>query len=185
MKSNTYNTGGKPTEKRTIKISIILYSVLLCCAAIDLVLSYNYFVNDTEIFVSSESNVEFVHFLTEGDFPVHNFIKFIIALPLLLFLLSWFDLLHENISGSAMFYIERFGRTFTLAIPGFFCISYAFSGFTWYTNSHVIYDILSMTETMIRSSIIIVACSLFLLTFYLVITSFFFMQSTKNKIHPL
>lgn len=66
-----------------------------------------------------------------------------------------------------MFFIERFGRTFTLAIPSLFCISYGCSGFTWYTNSHVIYDILSVIDTMIHGSIMIMLCSLFLLTLFL------------------
>lgn len=156
-----------------------MYAALLLCAVVDFSLSYNYYVYDTKIFVTSESNVEFVNFLTEGDFPVHNLIKFIIALPLLLFILSWFDLLHESMSNTTMFFIERFGRTFTLAIPSLFCISYSCSGFTWYTNSQFIYDILSVVETMINSSIMIVLFSLFLLTFYLLINSFSFMRSTK------
>lgn len=156
-----------------------MYCALLCCAVIDFTLSYNYFLSETEVFVNTESNVEFVNFLTDGDFPAHNFIKFIIALPLLLFLLSWFDVLRESMSSNTMFYIERFGRTFTLAIPSLFCISYSCSGFTWYTNSQVIYDILSVVETMIYGSIMIVICSLFLLTLYLVLHSFSFMRSTK------
>jgi len=144
-----------------------MYSVLLFCAVVDLTLSYNYFLSETEIFVNTESNVEFVNFLTDGDFPYHNFIKFIIALPLLLFILSWFDILHESISSNTMFFIERFGRILTLAIPSLFCISYSCSGFTWYTNSQFIYDILSLVETMINGFIMIVLFSLFLLTFYL------------------
>ncbi len=144
-----------------------MYSVLLCCAVLDLTLSYNYFLSETEIFVNTESNIEFVNFLTEGDFPFLNFIKFIFALPLLLFVLSWFDILRDSVSSSTMFYIERFGRTFTLAIPSFFCISYSCSGFTWYTNTPFIYDILSVVQTMIHGSIMIVVFSLFLLTLYL------------------
>jgi hypothetical protein len=144
-----------------------MYLALLLCAVVDFTLSYNYFLYDTEIFVNTESNVEFVNFLTEGDFPFHNFIKFIVALPLLLFILSWFDIFRESMRSNTMFFIERFGRTFTLAIPSLFCISYSCSGFTWYTNSHVIYDVLSVVETMIHSSIMIVLCSLFLLTLYL------------------
>ena len=103
----------------------------------------------------------------EGDFPFHNFIKFIIGLPLLLFTLSWFDILHESISSNTMFFIERFGRTFTLAVPSLFCISYSCSGFTWYTDSQFIYNILSLIETMINSSIMLVIFSLFFLTLYL------------------
>jgi hypothetical protein len=103
----------------------------------------------------------------EGDFPFNNFIKFIIGLPLLLFTLSWFDILHESISSNTMFYIERFGRAFTLAVPSLFCVSYSCSGVTWYTDSQFIYDILSLVETMINSSIMIVLFSLFLLTFCL------------------
>jgi hypothetical protein len=144
-----------------------MYVALVLCAVVDLTLSYNYYVYDTKIFVNTESNVEFVNFLTEGDFPILNFIKFILALPLLLFILSWFDIYHESMSSTTMFFIERFGRTFTLAIPSLFCISYSCSGFTWYTNSQVIYDILSVVERMIQGSIMIVLFSLFLLTLYL------------------
>jgi hypothetical protein len=144
-----------------------MYSVLLFCAVVDLTLSYNYFLSKTEIFINNESNIEFVNFLIEGDFPINNFIKFIIGLPLLLFILSWFDALHESICSNTMFFIERFGRILTLAVPSLLCISYSCSGFTWYTDSQVIYDILSVVETMITSSIMLVLCSLFLLTFYL------------------
>lgn len=146
-----------------------MYVVLLLCAVVDLALSYNYFLSDTENFVNTESNVEFVKFLIEGDFPFHNFIKFIIAFPLLLFLLSWFDIFHESMRSTPMFLVERFGRTFTLAIPSLFCVSYSFSGFTWYTNSHVLYDILAVVDTMIQGSIMIVVCTLFLLTIYLLL----------------
>ena len=85
-----------------------MYFALLCCAVVDLTLSYNYYLSDSEIFVNTESNVEFVNFLTDGVFPAHTFIKFIIALPLLLFIFSWFDVLHDSIRGNTMFYIERF-----------------------------------------------------------------------------
>jgi hypothetical protein len=158
---------------------------LLLCAIVDLTLSYNFFLNETEIFVTTESNVEFVNFLTEGNVPVQNLIKFIIALPLLLFIFSWFDILHESISNTTMFFIERFGRIFTVAIPSLFCISYSCSGVTWYTNSHFIYDILSVVETMINSSIMIVLFSLFSLTLYLLINSLSFMRSTKNSVNIL
>jgi hypothetical protein len=144
-----------------------MYSALLFCALVDLTLSYNYFLDETEIFVNNESNIEFVNFLIEGDFPFNNFIKFIIGLPLLLFILSWFDILHESISSNTMFFIERFGRTLTLAVPSLFCISYSCSGFTWYMDSKFIYDILSLVKTLINSSIMIVLFSLFFLTFYL------------------
>ena len=144
-----------------------MYSALLFCALVDLTLSYNYFLDETEIFVNNESNIEFVNFLIEGDFPFNNFIKFIIGLPLLLFVLSWFDILHESIYNNTMFFIERFGRTLTLAVPSLFCISYSCSGFTWYMDSKFIYDILSLVKTLINSSIMIVLFSLFFLTFYL------------------
>jgi len=140
---------------------------LLICAVVDLILSYNYFLHETKVFVTMESNVEFVNFLIKGDFPYLNFMKFIMALPLLLFILSWFDVVRESIRGTSMFYLERFGRTFAFAIPGLFCVSYGFSGFTWYTNSHLLYDVLSIVGTMINGSIMIVLFSLFLLTFYL------------------
>jgi hypothetical protein len=108
-----------------------------------------------------------VNFLIKGDFPFFNFIKFIIGLPLLLFILSWFDILHESINSNTMFFFERLGRTVTLAVPSLFCISYSCSGFTWYTDSQFIYDLLSLIESMINSSIMIVLFSLFFLTLYL------------------
>ena len=144
-----------------------MYFALLFCAIVDLALSYNYYLDETEFFVNNESNVEFVNFLIDGDFPSHNFIKFLIGLPLLLFTLSWFDILHDNICSNTMFYIERFGRTFTLAVPSLFCVSFSCSGFTWYIDSQFIYNILSLIETMINSSIMLVLFSLFLLTLYL------------------
>ncbi len=156
-----------------------MYFALLCCAVVDLTLSYNYYLSDSEIFVNTESNVEFVNFLTHGVFPAHTFIKFIIALPLLLFIFSWFDVLHDSIRGNTMFYIERFGRTFTITILSLFCISYCCSGFTWYTNSQFLYDLLSFVESMIHGSIMIVLCSLFMLTLILLVTSFSVMRSTK------
>ena len=144
-----------------------MYFALLFCAIVDLALSYNFFLDETEFFVNNESNVEFVNFLIDGDFPFHNFIKFLIGLPLLLFTLSWFDILHDSICSNAMFFIERFGRTFTLAVPTLFCVSFSCSGFTWYTDSQFIYNILSLIETMINSSIMLVLFSLFLLTTFL------------------
>lgn len=158
---------GKETEKRTIKISLLLYVALLVSAVVDAALSYNYFIYDTEIFITTESNGEFVDFLIRGDFPVHNFIKFSIALPLLLFILSWFDILHDSISSIPMLFVERFGRIVTFAIPSLFCVSYSCSGFTWYTDSRLIYDLLSVTETLINSCIMIVLVSLYALTLYL------------------
>jgi hypothetical protein len=134
---------------------------------VDLTLSYNYYINDVAVFVNTESNVEFVNFLTEGTFPFNNFIKFILAFPLLLFLLSWFDALHENINNHTISFIERFGRMFTVAIPGLFCVSYSVSGFTWYTNSQIIYEFLSLVETLIHGFILITLVLLFLLTVFL------------------
>jgi hypothetical protein len=166
-------------EKRTIKISIILYLAFLCCAVIDFSLSYNYFLHASETFVHTETNVEFVRFLTTGDFPFQNFIKFIIAFPLLLFILSWFDIVHENISSTPMFFLERFGRTFALAIPSLFCVSYSCSGFTWYTSSSVIYEFLAILGTLINGSIMVVLFSLFFLTLYLLC------GETKSSVHPL
>jgi hypothetical protein len=142
---------------------------LLICAVVDLALSYNFFLHQTSVFVHTEANVEFVNFLTRGDFPYLNVIKFIVALPLLLFILSWFDTVRESIRGTSMVYLERFGRTFALAIPGFFCVSYSFSGFTWYTNSSLLYEVLSFLGTIINGSIAIVLFSLFLLTLSLLV----------------
>ena len=143
---------------------------LLFSAALDLTLSYNYYLHDSEIFVNTESNIEFVKYLTEGHFPSLNFIKFIIILPLLLFILGWFDVLRESIGNKAMNYVELFGRTSTLTIPSLFCVSYGFSGFTWYTNSQLIHEFLSLINTLINSSIMVVLISLFLLTVYLLIS---------------
>jgi hypothetical protein len=162
-----FNNGGKQTERRTIRLSLIIYAVLLICAVVDLALSYNFFLQDTKVFITTETNSEFVDFLTKGDIPILNIVKFLIAFPLLLFILSWFDILRENIGSHTMVVIERIGRALTVAVPSFFCVSFSCSGFTWYTNSGFIYDILSMVETMIQSSIMIVTCRLFLLTFYL------------------
>ena len=141
-----------------------MYAALLSCAVIDFALSYNYYLTNTSVFVNSESNIEFVNFLTQGTFPFNNCIKFILALPLLLFLLSWFDAIHENINNSAMSILERSGRIFTIAIPCLFCVSYSVSGFTWYTNSQVIYEILSVIEILIHGSILFTIVLLFLLT---------------------
>ncbi len=144
-----------------------MYLALLLCALVDLTLSYNYYVSDAEVFVTSESNIEFVRFLTQGYFPFNNVLKFVLALPLLLFLLSWFDIFHEHMQDTPLFFLERVGRMFTLAIPGLFCVSYSFSGVTWYTNAPVIYDILAVVETMIQGVTMVVVCTLFLLTLYL------------------
>lgn len=66
-------------------------------------------------------------------------------------------------------FIENFGRTTTLAIPSLFCVSYSFSGFTWYTNSQLIHNILSIIHTMINSTIMIVLLSLIMLTIFLLL----------------
>ncbi len=159
----------RTTEKRTIKISLIIYIALLLTATLDLALSYNYYLSEPEIFISNESNIEFVKFLTQGEFPTNNFLKFILALPILLFLLSWFDVIHENMNNKTMNFIENFGRTTTLAIPSLFCVSYSFSGFTWYTNSQLIHNILTIIHTMINSTIMIVLLSLIMLTIFLLL----------------
>gem|GEM_PF-1630088 len=140
------------------------------CAAMDFALSYNYFLSDMRNFVNTESNIEFVNFLVQGAFPFHNFIKFIIAFPLLLFLLSWFDVFQENLRNTPVNIIERFGRICTLAIPGLYSISYSCSGFTWYTNSPMLYELLSVVESIIHGSVIIALCCLFLLTLYLLLS---------------
>ncbi len=144
-----------------------MYMALLICALVDLVLSYNYFLSDPKVFLSTEINIEFISFLQQGDFPVHNFMKFIFAFPLLLFILSWFDVLHDNLASKSMTYLERCGRSLTVAIPGLFCISYSVSGMTWYTNSEILYDILSFLQTMTQGVILFVFFFLFLLTFFL------------------
>jgi len=144
-----------------------VYLALLVSALVDLVLSFNFFLSDPEVFLSTESNIEFINFLQQGDFPVHNFMKFMFALPILLFILSWFDHLRENLASKSMFYIERCGRTLTIAIPSLFCISYSVSGMTWYMNSEILYDILSFLQTMTHGFILLVFFLLFLLTFFL------------------
>jgi hypothetical protein len=154
-------------EKRTLKLSLFMYFILLLCAVVDCTLSYNYYVHDTETFIATETNSEFVAFLTQGHFPFTNFLKFALAFPLLLFLLSWFDIFHEALNQTPVVYLERFGRLFTLAIPGFFCVSYSVSGFTWYANSKLIYDLLAILQTMIHASILFVICSLFFLSIFL------------------
>lgn len=145
----------------------MMYAILLVCAVFDLALSYNYFLLDAETFLCTESNGELVNFLTCGAFPFHTFVKFLFALPILIFLLSWFDLLRENLTSRPLYVVERFGRTLTLAIPSLFCVSYSFSGMTWYTNSQVIYELLSIIETMTQGVILMVVFFLFLLTLYL------------------
>lgn len=147
-----------------------MYIALLLTALLDLTLSYNYYLSETEIFINNESNIEFVKFLTKGSFPFNNILKFILAFPILLFILSWFDALHEYIDNKTMYIIERFGRTSTLAIPSLFCLSYSFSGFTWYTNSQLINNILSFIHSIINNTILIVLFSLFLLTLSLFLT---------------
>ncbi len=148
-----------------------MYVALLGCGVIDLVLSYNYYVVDTQNFIRTESNIEFVHFLTQGAFPIQNALKFLLAFPLLLFLLSWFDALGENLRGSALSFVERCGRIVTLVIPGLFCVSYCFSGFTWYTNSQIIYQVLTSIGTTIQGLIMIDLLLLFLLTASLLLGS--------------
>ena len=146
-----------------------MYLALLLTAILDLTLSYNYYLSETEIFINNESNIEFVYFLTKGYFPFHNFLKFIFAFPILLFILSWFDVIHENIENRTMYLIERFGRTSTLAIPSLFCVSYSFSGLTWYTNSQLIHNVLSLIYSIINITILIVLFSLFLLTLFILL----------------
>ena len=75
-------------EKKTIKISLILFTAILICASIDLILSYNIFLNNPELFIENEGNKEFINFLLKGEFPFNNIFKIIISFPLLLFILS-------------------------------------------------------------------------------------------------
>lgn len=145
----------------------MVYMALLVGALVDLALSYNYFLSNPEVFLRSEANTEFITFLAQGAFPMHNFLKFMFAFPLLLFILSWFDVLHDNLASTALFYVERCGRFFTVAIPGIFCISYSISGMTWYTNAEILYEILSFLQTMTQGFILLVFALLFLLTFFL------------------
>lgn len=116
----------------------MVYMALLVCALVDLTLSYTYFLSDPEVFLSTKVNTEFITFLEQGDFLVTNFMKFIFAFPLLLFILSWFDVLHDNLASQSLIYGERCGRFFTVAIPCLFCISYSVSGMTWYTNAEIL-----------------------------------------------
>jgi len=159
-------------EKRTIKISLILFIAILLCASFDLILSYNYYLQNPRAFIENEGNIEFVNFLQEGVFPFYNLFKIVIIFPILLFILSWFDILKRFISSTENLInlIEKTGRYLTILISLFFCILYIFSGFTWYDSSNFSMHIfLSIIENMINTSVGFVMFLLFVITCYILV----------------
>ena len=124
-------------EKKTVKISLILFLAILFCAFFDLILSYNYYLYNPEIFIDSEMNVEFVNFLQKGLIPINNFFRIILIFPILLFILSCFDILKKfiNKDENLIILIEKIGRITIILVSFFFCMLYLFSGFTWYYSS--------------------------------------------------
>lgn len=160
-------------EKKTIKISLILFIAILICASFDLILSYSYYINNPEIFIENEENIEFVKFLQKGAFPIQNLFKIGIILPILLFILSWFDIIKRFIHPTENFIIliENIGRYSTILVSLFFCILYIFSGLTWYDSSQFsIHIFLSIIEKMINTSIGLVMFILFITTCYILIS---------------
>ncbi len=160
-------------EKKTIKISLILFIAIIICASLDLILSYNYYIDNPKIFIENEENIEFVKFLQKGEFPILNTFKIAIIFPLLLFILSWFDIIKRFIHPTENYIklVENIGRYLTIFISLFFCILYIFSGLTWYDSSHFSMHIfLSIIEKMINSSIGLVMFILFITTCYILIS---------------
>jgi hypothetical protein len=156
-------------EKNTIKISLLIFAALLLSSSIDLILSYNYYIINPERFFEFEGNTEFVNYLKNGAIPINNIIKFVISLPIILFILSWFDLLKNFINNDEylMKYLENIGRFSTIIISLLFCILYLFSGFTWYDNSIFSFNnILSIIEILINISVGLVMFLLFIISFY-------------------
>lgn len=160
-------------EKNTIKISLIIFAALLISSSIDLILSYNYYLINPKRFFEFEGNTEFVNFLKNGAIPIINIIKLVITLPILLFILSWFDLLKNFINNNEylMKYLENIGRFSTIIISLLFCILYLFSGFTWYDTSIFSFNtILSIIEILINSSVGLVMFILFIISFYILVS---------------
>jgi hypothetical protein len=160
-------------EKKTIKISLILFIAILSCASFDLILSYNYYLQNPEIFIENEANIEFVNYLQEDVFPLYNIFKMAIMFPILLFILSWFDLLKRFISPTEniITIIEKTGRYSTILISLFFCTLYIFSGFTWYDSPNFSMNIyLSIIEKMINTSVGFVMFLLFAITCYILVS---------------
>lgn len=157
-------------EKKTIKISLLLFSAILICATIDLILSYNYFLNNPELFIKNEGNIEFINFLIKGEFPITNILKIIISLPLLLFILSWFDAVKKFIYPSEYLLniVENIGRYSTISVSLFFCVLYIFSGFTWYDHPGLsINSLLPIIEKMINTTTGLIMFILFIITCYI------------------
>jgi hypothetical protein len=160
-------------DKKTIKISLILFIAILICSSIDLILSYNFYINKPKIFIENEENIEFVKYLQKGSFPIKNTLKIAIILPILLFILSWFDIIKRFIQPTENFikFIQIIGRYLTIFISLFFCILYIFSGLTWYDSSQLSMHIfLSIIEKMINTSIGLVMFILFITTCYILIS---------------
>ena len=160
-------------EKKTLKISLILFIAILSCAFIDLILSYNYYLNYPDLFIENEMNIEFVKYLQKGIFPINNFIKIMIIFPLLLFILSWFDIIKKFLHKDENFVnlIEKTGRYSTILISLFFCILYIFYGFTWYDSSkYSIQIFLSVIEKLINTSVGFVMFILFIMTCFILIS---------------
>jgi len=111
--------------------------------------------------------------IKNGAIPIINIIKLVISLPILLFILSWFDLLKNFINNNEylMKYLENIGRFSTIIISLLFCILYLFSGFTWYDNSIFSFNtILSIIEILINSSVGLVMFILFIISFYILVS---------------
>ncbi len=160
-------------EKNTIKISLILFFVILICATFDLALSYNYYLENPTHFIDKEGNTEFVSFLQEGVFPFYNLFRISIMFPILLFILSWFDILRRFINPSEIIVnlVEKIGRYLTITISLFFCFLYIFSGLTWYDSKTFNMNILlSVIENIINKSVGLVLFLLFTITIYVLVT---------------
>ena len=160
-------------EKNTIKISLILFTAILICAFIDLILSYNIFLNNPELFIENEGNKEFINFLIKGEFPFNNIIKIIISFPLLLFIFSWFDIVKKFIhpSENIINIVENIGRFSTILVSLFFCVLYIFSGFTWYDSPDLSLNIfLPIIEKLINTTTGLVMFILFIITCYILVS---------------
>ena len=159
-------------KNNTIKISLILFTIILICATFDLILSYNFYLENPKYFIENEGNTEFVYFLQNGIIPIYNIFRISIMLPILLFILSWFDILRKFINPTDKIagIIEKSGRYLTIIISIFFCFLYIFSGLTWYDSPSMnMNGFISLIEKSINSSIGIVMFLLFTITIYILI----------------
>jgi len=160
-------------EKKTIKISLLIFAAILLSSSIDLILSYNYYINYPQRFLEFEGNIEFVNYLRNGAIPVNNIIKILISLPLILFILSWFDIIKKFINSNEYFmmFLENIGRFTAMLISLLFCVLYLFSGFTWYDSSFFsINIILSFIEILINTFVGFVMFILFVISFYILVS---------------